>query len=64
MTDVKLWLLYSNTCNHLTHNLGSFQNGILKMGLQITYIYKQESWLNYQEWFICHKTLPNEIKPK
>ena len=39
MTDVKLWLLYSNTWNHLTvckqMSAGSFKNVIDKMCLQI-----------------------------
>ena len=41
MTDVKLWLLYCNTWNHLTvckKNSGSFKNFIYKMCLQILYI--------------------------
>ena len=42
MTDVKLWLLYSNTWNHLSvgkKSLGLFNNIINKMYLQIIYIY-------------------------
>ena len=42
MTDVKLWLLYSNTWNHLNvckkMISGLFKNVIYKMCLQIIYI--------------------------
>ena len=41
MTDIKLWLLYSNSWNHLTvykKTSGSFKNVINKMCLQIIYI--------------------------
>ena len=40
MTDVKLWLLYSNTWNHLTVWIaGLFKNVIYKICLQIIYIF-------------------------
>ena len=42
MTDVKLWLLHTNTWNHLTvrqkRSSSSFKNVINKMCLQIIYI--------------------------
>ena len=41
MTDVKLWLLYSNTWKYLTvgkKSSGSFKNVIHKMCLQIIYM--------------------------
>ena len=42
VTDVKLWLLYNNTWNHLTvykqTSSGSFKNLINKMCLLILYI--------------------------
>ena len=45
MIDVKLWLLYTNTWNHLTvckkknKSSDSFKNAIYKIHLQITYVF-------------------------
>ena len=38
MTDIKLWLLYSNTWN-IEKSSGSFKNVIYKIYLQIVYIF-------------------------
>ena len=43
--------------------LGSFKNIINKMPLQIIYIIymnKEDLALNNLQWFICHKTHPNQ----
>ena len=69
MTDAKSWLLYSNTWNHLTvcKSSDSFKNSINKLSLQVIYLihmYKQDLALNNLQWLICHKTKPNQIKPK
>ena len=39
MTDVKLWLLYSNTWNHLKKSSDLIKNVIYKMCLEIIYIF-------------------------
>ena len=63
MTNVKLWLLYRNTWNHLTVgqkvSSGSFKNVINKMYLWILcwiYMYKEDLALNNLQRLICHKT--------
>ena len=74
MTDVKLWLLYNNTWNHLTEwkkSSGSFKNVTNKMCLQIyiyiyiyiyvcVCVYKEDFALNNLQWLICHKIQPNQ----
>ena len=72
MTDVKLWLLYSNTWNHSTvykkeprlvkecYLQNVFTNHI---HLFNKYIYKQDLALNNQQWLICHQSKPNQTKP-
>ena len=64
MTDVELWLLYSNTWNHLTvckKDLGLIKNVFYKTCLQFIYIYKEDMALSNQQWLIYHKTKPNQI---
>ena len=68
---LNLWLLCSNTWNHLTvckkKSSGSFKNviyKIYKMCLQIIYLIymnKEDLALNNLQWLICHKTQPNQI---
>ena len=66
MTDVKSWLLYRNTWNHLTVGKKQFKlkNVINKIYLQIKYfICIEDLALNSLRWLICKKkkklTKPN-----
>ena len=45
-------------------SLGSYKNVIYKMCLEIIYLiymYKKDLELNNLQWFIYHKTKPNQI---
>ena len=45
---------------------GPFKKIIYKMCLEITYLiymYKQDLALYNLQWFICHKTKPNQTQP-
>ena len=70
MTDVKLWLLYSNTWNHQTvckiwaqaHASMLSTKCLYKLYIYIhiyIYIYKQDLALNDLQWLMYHKTKPN-----
>ena len=62
--DIKLWLLYSNTWNHLTvykKSSNSFKNVIYKMCLEIIYIcnmYKQDLGSDNLQRLMCRKIQP------
>ena len=46
-------------------SFSSFRNVIDKMCLEILYLiymYKEDLALNNQQWLICHKTQPNQIR--
>ena len=67
MTDVKLFLLHSNTWNHLKKTSGLFKNVINKMCLLIIYIYIYMCVcvcvcveLNNLQWLIRYKTQVNQ----
>ena len=65
MTDVKLWLLYSN---HLTECKKRVQahlrtlsaKRVYKSYIHLIYMYKEGLALNNLEWLIWHKTQPNQ----
>ena len=66
MTDVKLWLLYRNTWNHLTVCKKRAQAHLQMIStkcvygsyiyIYLIYMYKQDLALNNLQWLICHKT--------
>ena len=67
MTDVKLWLLNTNTWNHLTvqkraqaHLRILSTKFIHKSYIYLVYMYKQDLTLNNLQGLICHKTQLNE----
>ena len=72
ITDVELWLLYSNTWNHLTElkkkSSGSFKKlspkCVYKSYIYSILMYKEDLRLNNLQWLMCHKTQPNQIKQR
>ena len=70
MTDVKLWLLYSNTWNHLTVCKKRAQARLRMLStkrfyksyirIYLIYMYKPDSVLTNLQWLIFHKTKPNQ----
>ena len=66
MTDVELWLLYSNTWNNSTAQKRAqvclrmlAAKCTYKSYIYLIYMYKHGLALNSLQWFICHKTKPN-----
>ena len=54
----------NKTNNKLTLSSGLFKDVIYKMCLEIIYLmcmYKKDLGLNNLQWWICHKTEPNQI---
>ena len=69
MTDVKFWLLYSNTWNSLTvwqrfwaHLRMLSSKFVYKSYIYSKYMYKQDLALNNLLWLIWHKSQTNQTK--
>ena len=68
ITDVKLWLLYSNTWNNLTVFKKRAQARLRMLSTKYIHqshiylinIYKGNLALNNQQWLLYHKTQPNQ----
>ena len=43
---------------------GLFKNVFYKLCVYKLYMYKEDLALNNLQWLICHKTKPNQTKPK
>ena len=74
MIDVKFWLLYSNTWNHLIMCKKNPAQVLFRMlstkclfksyiYIYMIYMYTVDLALNNLQWLICHKTQPNPTKP-
>ena len=70
ISEVKSWLLYSNTWNLLTvcKNVLSlilrcYQENVLTNHMSLIHMHKQDLALNNLLWLVCPKPKPNQTKP-